>query len=159
MGPWKRLFFQYSRIIEPVYILNYFPYNKKDAMHTLEKELDWRYYGGKHYESVFTKFYQAYVLPTKFKIDKRKAHLSNLICSGQLTREEALDELSKDIYPRDELARDKEYVVKKLGFTMEEFDEIMRQPPKHHTEYPSDLPLYQRILNIGKFLRKIQKCI
>jgi N-acetyl sugar amidotransferase len=155
MGPWKRLFYQYSKIIEPVYILNYLQYNKQQAMETLEKELGWQYYGGKHYESVFTKFYQAYVLPTKFKIDKRRAHLSNLICSNQLTREEALVELAKDIYPQDELSRDKEYVAKKLGFTEEEFDKIMQHPPKSHLDYPSDLRKYQRVLKLGSLVKKL----
>lgn len=155
MGPWKRLFYQFSKIVEPVYILNYLQYNKKQAMETLERELDWQYYGGKHYESVFTKFYQAYVLPTKFKIDKRRAHLSNLVCSCQLTREEALEELERDLYPLDELVRDKEYVVKKLGFTLDEFDKLMKQPPKSHSDYPSDLKLYNFTLKTLQTLKKI----
>ncbi len=154
MGPWKRLFFQVTNIIQAVYILNYLQYDKQQAMETLERELGWKYYGGKHYESVFTKFYQAYVLPTKFGIDKRKAHLSNLICSGQMSREEALTELGNEIYPPEELAQDKEYVVKKLGFTMEEFDRIMQEPPKSHLDYPTDWHRYQKLLSIIRFFRK-----
>lgn len=153
MGPWKRLFLQVMKIIEPVYILNFLEYDKKKAMETLEKELEWKYYGGKHYESVFTKFYQAYVLPTKFGIDKRRAHLSNLICSGQLTREEAVVELEREIYPQDELRKDKEYVVKKLGFSEEEFDDIMQQSPKSHMDYPNDWESYHRIVDSIKNLK------
>ncbi len=81
--------------IKFVTILDYIDYNKKDAMKLIEKELGWKYYGVKHYESIFTRFYQGYILPRKFKIDKRRAHLSTLICSGQITREEALEELKK----------------------------------------------------------------
>lgn len=156
MGPWKRLFYQLNKVIEPVFLLNYLNYNKNEAMQTLQKELDWKYYGGKHHESVFTKFYQAYVLPTKFNIDKRRAHLSNLICSGQLSRAEALAELEKELYPKAELARDKEYVTKKLCFTLEEFDEIMRQSPKSHLDYPSDWHMYQRVLKVARLLKKLR---
>ncbi|MFM9909063.1 MAG: N-acetyl sugar amidotransferase, partial [Chitinophagaceae bacterium] len=89
--------------LTPISILNYIPYNKMEIKKFITKELDWRDYGGKHYESIFTKFYQAYILPQKFKIDKRKAHLSTLICAGQLTRDEALLELEKPLYDMDEL--------------------------------------------------------
>ncbi len=83
----------------------------------IKKELDWRDYGGKHYESQFTKFYQAYILPEKFHIDKRKAHLSTLICSGQMTRSEALLEMEKPLYDPAQLKSDKEYVMKKFGLS------------------------------------------
>ena len=65
-------------------------------MQTLERELGWKYYGWKHYESIYTRFYQGYILPKKFGYDKRKSHLSSLICSGEMTREEALEELKKE---------------------------------------------------------------
>lgn len=150
MGPWKRLYYQYSNVITPVYLLNYLPYNKKEAIAILGKEIGWRYYGGKHYESVFTKFYQSYVLPAKFGIDKRRAHLSTLICSGQMTRDEALNLMKEELYPPEELREDREYVLKKLEFTEEEFDSIMRQPPRSHLEYPSSLPLYEKIAKFAK---------
>src|SRR5882757_6727466 len=89
----KHVYYSAVLKLSPVSILNYVPYNKKEIKELITRELDWRDYGGKHYESIFTKFYQAYILPEKFKIDKRKAHLSTLICSGQLSREEALKEL------------------------------------------------------------------
>ena len=76
---------------EPLNLINY---SKMHAMHELEKEFDWKYYGGKHYESVFTKFYQAYILPEKFGVDKRKVHLSCLIRNNEMTREEALEEMN-----------------------------------------------------------------
>ncbi len=114
----------YSSVLQllPFYILDYVDYNKKAVKEFISKELNWRDYGGKHYESIFTKFYQAYILPEKFKIDKRKAHLSTLICSGQMSRQEAIHELEKPIYDPEELKADKEYVLKKFGLTEAEFD-------------------------------------
>ena len=91
-------------------------YNKDRAKAELMKSVNWRDYGGKHHESMFTKFYQNYILPTKFKIDKRKAHLSNLICSNQISREDALQELKESLYDPRQLAGDKEYVVKDLSY-------------------------------------------
>ena len=105
---------------------------------TISKELDWKDYGGKHYESVFTRFYQGYVLPKKFNIDKRKAHWSALICSGQATREEALKDLSNEPYPVDLQNQDAEYVTKKLDFSQEEFQQIMNAKPIPHDHYDTE---------------------
>ena len=116
-------------------LLNHLPYNKLEAMKTIESELGWQYYGGKHYESIFTRFFQAYILPKKFNIDKRKAHLSTLICSGQITREKALEEIKQETYPEEMLVQDKEYVNKKLGLTSKEFEDMMSSPPKSYKEY------------------------
>lgn len=122
--------------IQTVAPLDYLPYVKRDAVALLERELGWRDYGGKHYESVFTRFYQGHILPTKFGFDKRRAHLSTLICSGQLTREEALAALETPPYPDASLlARDREYVVKKLGLDAGEMERILREPRREHTEY------------------------
>jgi N-acetyl sugar amidotransferase len=127
------------RIVKP---LNYIDYIKADAMNVLEKDLGWRYYGGKHYESRFTKFFQSYFLPTKFGYDKRKAHLSSLIVSGQTTREKALEEITKPLYDEVELQEDKEYVLKKLGITSDEWDNIMELPNKTYKDYPSNYSKY-----------------
>jgi len=121
--------------------INWTPYNKQKIKELITKEMGWIDYGGKHHESVFTKFYQNYILPTKFNIDKRKAHLSNLICAGQITKEEALQELELPIYNPQELTQDKEYVVKKLGFTMAEFDELMATEPKSHLDFATEGPI------------------
>jgi N-acetyl sugar amidotransferase len=76
-----------------VNLLNYIDYNKNEAKKIITEELDWQDYGGKHFESIYTRFYQGYILPQKFGFDKRKMHLSSLICAGELTREDALKEL------------------------------------------------------------------
>ncbi len=118
-------------------ILNYVDYVKKDAMNILQNQLGWQYYGGKHYESIYTRFFQGYILPVKFGYDKRKGHLSSLICSGEISREQALDELKKPTYAPTLQEEDLEYVVKKLGLTPGEFEVIMQLPMKTIVDYPS----------------------
>lgn len=119
-------------------MLNVIPYRRVEVLETLKQEFDWRYYGGKHYESTFTKFYQAYVLPEKFGIDKRRAHYSDLIHNGEMTRGEALELLAKPPYDPNELQSDRAYVLKKLGFSQAEFDQIMREAPVAHDAFKTD---------------------
>jgi N-acetyl sugar amidotransferase len=140
--------------LTPISILNYVEYVKSDVKEIIKKELDWRDYGGKHYESVFTKIYQAYILPEKFHIDKRKAHLSTLICSKQMTREAALKELELPLYDPRNLKDDIEYMLKKFGLSKEEFESIMKLPRREHSEFKSDSNLKDGYMN---FLQKTQK--
>lgn len=151
IGFFKRLLYDKFTPIESISLLNYIPYIKTEVKELISRELGWKDYGGKHYESIFTRFYQAYYLPRKFGIDKRKAHLSTLICSGQMTREEALLEMTKEVYDKQKLQEDKEYVLKKLNLTEAEFDAIMQLPAKDHTFYPSYLNRHYRYL--GYFTR------
>lgn len=118
-------------------ILNYINYNKEVVMKVLQDELDWKYYGGKHYESVYTRFYQSYILPEKFNIDKRRAHYSNLILSGQMTRDLALIELQKPTCDPKIVAEDIEFSTKKLQISSEEFERIMKLPTKAYQDYPN----------------------
>lgn len=134
---WKHLYYTYFYKIESIPLLNYVPYNKAEAKKIITEKLGWRDYGGKHFESVFTRFYQSFILPVKFKIDKRRAHLSTLICSGQISREEALEELKMPPCDAKMMAEDKQFVVKKFGMTELEFDKIMNEPPRAHMDYPS----------------------
>ncbi|MBK7087805.1 MAG: hypothetical protein IPH56_02465 [Chitinophagaceae bacterium] len=82
----------------------------KKVKRLIQDEFGWRDYGGKHYESIWTRFYQGYILPEKFKIDKRKAHLSDLIFSGQITKHEALAEMQQPIYNETQLKEDYDFV-------------------------------------------------
>lgn len=142
--------------ISKVNILDYTEYNKGKAMKVLEEDLGWVYYGGKHYESVYTRFYQGYILPKKFNIDKRRGHLSTLICSGEITREEALEEIKKDPYPNETMQReDKEFVLKKLGISKEEFEEIMNAPIKEYHDYPNQDDMVKKLRGVyNKFFYK-----
>ncbi len=134
----------YKRLLtlRRVDILNYLDYDKNKAMHALESELNWKYYGGKHYESIYTRFYQGYILPVKFGYDKRRSHLSSQVCSGEITREVALGEIQKPTYSPSMQEEDREYVSKKLGVSDSEFDTIMNLPKRSYWDYPS----YGRIL-------------
>src|SRR5207237_163012 len=98
IGRWKKNLHDLKKSYTPVMLLNYLDYNKQSAKAEIIKSLDWKDYGGKHYESIFTRFYQGYILPEKFKVDKRKSHLSNLIFSKQISKADALEELKKPIY-------------------------------------------------------------
>lgn len=136
--------FTYMPAIKTIPILDYVNYDKGKALQVLKDELSWRDYGGKHWESKFTQFYQTYILPKKFNIDKRKAHYSSLILSGQITREEALKKIQED-YDDEKLQEAKAFVLKKLNLSEEEFDSIMETPAKKHEEYPSFVALQTRL--------------
>jgi N-acetyl sugar amidotransferase len=141
------------RGIRWVPILNYIPYVKSDAKKILIEELSWRDYGGKHYESIFTRFFHAYYLPNKFEYDLRKTYLSALICSGQITREDALEELKNPPASEEMLVNDKEYVMKKLGLSTEEFESIINDSNKTFNDYPNTDKLWKSFSKIIKIAR------
>jgi len=155
MGVFKYLFYKFIKRFECVSILNYMDYNRDEAMKILTSEVGWKNYGNKHCESLFTYFYQAYILPLKFNIDKRKAHLSSLILSGQISREQALKIIEEEPYPSKVAEEYKEYVAKKLGFTVSDFDEIMRMPVKSHYDYSSEEKIYVLMHKVFKYCRRI----
>lgn len=119
-------------------ILDYVAFSKADVMEVLTNRLGWRDYGGKHYESIYTRFFQSYILPVKFGIDKRKAHLSVLVLTGQMTRKEAVERLAEPTAPADMIRDDREFVLQKLGLTEAEFDAIMKAPIKSYRDYPNN---------------------
>jgi N-acetyl sugar amidotransferase len=131
-------YYKFVKGIRIIYLLNYVPYSKKEAMRVLEQELGWKYYGGKHYESKYTGFVQSYILPVKFNIDYRRATLSTQICTGEVTREEALEELKKLPYNPERVEEEKQYLSKKLGITVTEFEQIMADAPHWYWDYPND---------------------
>lgn len=133
----RNLWYPEVRRIRTVPLLNYVPYIYKDAKRAIADELGWRDYGGKHYESVFTRYFQGYYLPTKFGYDKRLAHYSSLILSEQMTRDEALALLETANYPDDLRKQDHEFIAKKLGISVEDLEAFYSQPPVHYSEYPN----------------------
>ncbi|WP_422089415.1 N-acetyl sugar amidotransferase [Tenacibaculum ovolyticum] len=132
------IYYKYLFPVKSVRPINFLDYNKSEIKKIIQEKLGWRDYGGKHYESKFTKFFQAYYLPEKFGYDKRKAHLSNLIVSGQLTKQEALEELNEPLYSKVDLNEDLDYVTRKLGISTDEWELIMKKPKQKHTLYKSD---------------------
>jgi hypothetical protein len=141
------------RGIRWVPILNYVPYVKSDAKQLMTDELGWRDYGGKHYESIYTRFFHAYYLPQKFGIDLRRSYLSALVVSGQLSREDGLKELAQPPAPPEQIEQDIEFVAKKLGLTQEAFDQIMKAPPIPYTQYPNTERLWKRLSWFVNFAR------
>lgn len=151
----KFLYLNLFKGIRSISFINYINFNKEEAMNLIEKKLGWEYYGGKHYESIYTRFYQAYILPRKFGIDKRKAHLSCLIMStGEISREEAIEILEKPIADENLLQNDKEYVIKKLGLSLYEFDEIMSLPIKSINDYPN---MYYTEMQFRRYLNYLRR--
>jgi len=148
-------YYVFLRRIRMVSVLNFIDYNKNQAMNILQNELGWVYYGGKHYESIYTRFYQAYLLPRKFDIDKRKAHYSNLVLSGQMTRPDAVEAMKAPVYPADLLEEDRQYVIKKLNLDAQQFEEIMALPRKTFLDYKNNREVFafaKRLVNSSRRL-------
>ena len=137
-------FYSIMKRIEVIPILNYVIYDKTEAIKIMEKELGWVYSGGHHHESYYTHFFQSYLLPTKFNIDKRIPELSGFIRTGQISREESL-EILKNTYPYEpELIN---YTISKLGITKDSFERILKAPVKTFQDYPT----YYNLIKIFRF--------
>lgn len=150
-GFWRQRFI--DRKLKYLYLLNYTSYNKAEVKELIKRELGWRDYGGKHYENVFTRFYQGYILKEKFGYDKRQFHLSILIQAGQITREQALAEYAMPGYDAAQLKEDMEFVIKKFGFTKQSFEEYMKAPIHRHHEFPTDKKKWERYFKLISFAR------
>ena len=135
--------------------LEYIDYRKDDAKELLMSELGWRDYGGKHYESVFTKFFQSYYLPVKFGYDKRRAHLASLVVSGQMTRIQAMEELQTPPFDPSTIHEEKEYFAKKLGVSMNEFESIMAERPKFYSDYPNSEKTYATLRKVAQVVKSV----
>lgn len=133
--PIQQVLYNYMLDIQVVKPLNLIKYNKIEAKNTLKETFSWADYGGKHYESFYTKFYQAHILPEKFRIDKRKPHLSNLVLAKQISKQEAIAELETPLYKTSELAIDKEYFIKKMNVTPQFLEQYLAAPGVDHKVY------------------------
>jgi hypothetical protein len=136
-----------------VNLLDQIAYDKAQAKAELQERVGWRDYGGKHYESVFTRFYQAHVLPEKFGIDKRRAHLSALVVASQLDREKAIEALCEPLYTSTQLELDRAYILKKWDLTRAEFEAWMRSSPRRHEDYRSMERYLEPVRTIVKVVR------
>ena len=135
--------------------LYYIAFTLGVLLHRDNEFCDLEYYGGKHYESILTRFLQCYYLPVKFHVDKRKSHYSSLILSGQMTREEALERLKQPLYPSQELLeQDKLFLADYMGISVEELNSYIELPPKHHTDYPHSV-----LNHVAPMARKMRKFI
>ena len=146
-----KVYLRYFRRIEVLKPLNYFPYNKEQAMNELSEEYGWMPYPQKHFESRFTKFYEGYWLPKRFGFDTRKVQYSSLILTGQLTREKALKMLEEPAIPEQDAKHDFEYVANKLEITKEELLNYLNMPKKSHLDYKNS----QSLFNFGARMLKM----
>lgn len=143
----------YLRKIKWVPFLDYFNYEKQAAMDNLSALYNYKQYPYKHYESVFTRFYQGYILPNKFGIDKRKLHLSTLIVNDQLSRGEALRLMEKNAYPSQaELKNDINYFLKKMQWSNSDLEDYIARPERQHSVFGTEKESLQRFVSLVKTL-------
>jgi N-acetyl sugar amidotransferase len=148
------IYYRIIRRIKWVRYLDYVGYNKNNALKCLVNEYKFKPYPYKHYESIFTRFYQGYILPTKFGVDKRRVHLSSLIVTGQLDRDNALKILEKKPYNSDDdLKKDTKYFLKKMRWSNEDLIKYIRRPEKPHDSYPSEKKLRESLKSLIITLR------
>ncbi len=130
-----KLYYRFIKGVKVVKPLNFVPFHKEEAMQELVDKFGWQKYAHKHYESRFTRFCEGYWLPIKFGYDKRRAHFSSLILTGQLTRDDALQRIAQAAYNEESLAQDFEYIATKLELTVPELRAIMAGPNKSYADY------------------------
>lgn len=132
-------------------------YSSGAAKQRLQNEFDWADYGGKHHESRWTRFFQNYFLPHRFGYDKRKAHLSSRIVSGELTRKQAVSALSEPLYQPEDLKNDLDYIIRKLDMDPAEFNAVLSAPLRCYTDYPNGevrVAALKRGIKVAKALRR-----
>jgi N-acetyl sugar amidotransferase len=149
-----RLWIPYVRKLRVVEMLNYMPYDRSTAIDALRREVGFREYGDKHFESQFTKFFQGFFLPTKFGYDKRRAHLASMVLSGQLSRARALEVMNQAPYSDEVLKADRAFILKKLGLSEGEFDAILASPPRSYRDYPTSTSLHRRMSRLKQMLSR-----
>jgi N-acetyl sugar amidotransferase len=158
IGTLDYVFYKTVRRIRWIPFLDYIDYFKPKCTEILVNELGYRTYPYKHYESIFTRFNQAYILPKKFNIDKRKLHLSTLIVSGQLTRDAAVKKMEEIPYPSEsDLHDDIEYFIKKMGWSREQLDAYIARPEVPHARYGTEKPLWDRLAKLAQRMNLVPR--
>jgi N-acetyl sugar amidotransferase len=130
-----KIWYQKVRGMKVHHPLNMVPYLKTDAEDELERRFGWQRFQHKHHESRFTRFYEDYWLPRRFGYDKRRAHLSSLIMTGQLGRAEALDRISRPEMDEMFLRQEFEYVAHKLDLSVGELQALFDSPKRTYRDY------------------------
>lgn len=146
------LYYKYIKGMKVVKPLDMIPYTKKDAIETLQKEFGWEPYANKHYECVFTRFYEGYWLIKKFGYDKRKAHFSSLILTGQLNRDEAIQILEQSPYDEETAMKDMQYICDKLEITRDDFIELMKKDNKTYRDYKNTSRLIACAVKVARLV-------
>lgn len=164
IGTLKYLYLRFIKKKNWISILDYMHYDKHFALSELEKKYGYKRYPYKHYESIFTRFYQGYILPKKFNVDKRRVHFSSLIVNNQMTRDEALNDFKNIPYSSlEDLENDKNYFIKKMDWSAEKLEKYLNRKSVCHSHYKSEYVLYQLLQNkiikllpsfVSKFLKR-----
>ncbi len=144
------IYLGYIKGIKMIYPFFFLDYQKKSAQELLIEKYDWEYYGGHHHENMFTKFAIACWMPRKFNIDKRLITLSAQVMSGEILRSTALEMIRKSPYDERQMELDKEYTIKKLGLSKEQFEKYWQQDNKMFTDYPSSKDFLEKVAKIIK---------
>lgn len=139
---WHKVYLPYFKGIKVTRPLDYMKYDKEEATKLLEEKFGYQRYPQKHFESRFTRFYEGYWLPNKFGYDTRKVQFSSLILTGQMTRDEALQELSKPAMTEEQVKQEFEFVSNKLGITVDQLQTYFDQPNKTYRDYKSQQSIY-----------------
>ena len=134
--------------VTKINLLDMVPYSKKEAIEVLSREFGWEYYGGKHYESILTRYLQGVCQPRKFGFDKRRFHLSCLVMNGEMTREEALAELETPTYPIEQQQADEQDILEKLDIPADEWQSILQSPPTPDDAYFSQQKLFDTVKKV-----------
>lgn len=156
-GPIRFLYYTLIKRIRWHQFLDYLDYDKNTALDVLQNELQWRYYGGKHYESIYTRFYQGYILPRKYGFNKKRLHLSSLVWSGEITRLAALKVMEEIDYPEQLQEEDKEFVIKKFEITRDAFEKMMVNEPRSFWDFPSYKKTFHRFKPIISFYHSLKR--
>lgn len=140
-----KIYYKYALGMEVFRPLNFVPFIKRDAEQKLGELFGWQPFLHKHHESRFTRFYEDYWMPRKFGYEKRRAHFSSLIMTGQLSRDEALEKIAKPVLDEHFLQREFEYVAHKLDLSVQELQEIFDGPNKTYHDYKNK----RRLIGLG----------
>ena len=151
---WHKLYLPYFKGIKLHRLLDFMPYDKEEATKFLVDNYGYQRYPQKHFESRFTRFYESYWLPTKFGYDTRKVQFSSLILTDQMTREEALKELSKPAYDPETVHHEFEYVASKLDWSIEQLKSCLHAPNKTYKDFANQETIYNFGAKVLKFLGK-----
>lgn len=146
--------YEYLYPVKEIRPLLYIDYHKKNAIDLLEKEFGWKYYGGKHFESRFTRFFQEVYLPAKYGWDKRRDHISSLIVGGEITRDEGLLEMGIPTSTQEQLKEETEFVLKKLDISEDEWKKILASPNKTVDDYPNENRMKNGLRRIKQFVQR-----
>ncbi len=147
-----RIYYPYIKGMKRIAPLDFVPYEKDEVEAFLQEQFGWIPYANKHYENIFTRFYEGYYLIKKFGYDKRKCYLSNHVLSGEITRDQALEQLGQDPYPEKLAQEDMAFIAKKLGISKKEFQDLIEGENKTYRDYPNSYWWIKMALGFARFI-------